>query len=169
MSKKKTDTSLKQEHTIRNLDPLKITNRKCCIHMWKTPMVRPSGDVVVCNYASTKYSEEVPEKDRLTLGSLDNNTFEEIWNGDKLSRWRIHEIKGNYTELTNQCQFCIPDHFLSDDEVINYLKAIKCEHLIDPYLKRMKNLKGRKWQKEEQSMKKEVLHKEGKYGSNEPV
>jgi hypothetical protein len=145
----KTNAALKQEHTIRNLDPLKITNRKCCIHMWRTPMVRPSSDVVVCNYASTKYSEEVPEKDRLTLG--------------------VHEIKGNYTELTNQCQFCIPDHFLSDEEVVNYLKAIKCEHLMDPYLKRIKKLKGRKWQKEEQTIKKEVLHKEGKYGSNEPV
>lgn len=105
------------------------TNRGCCAHMFKTPMIGPDGKLSICNIY------------RNVVGDTKDSSLNELWEHDLLLKYRISEIKGDYHKLPKTCQECKQESYLSDYEVIEYLKALEMEHLIEPYIKRVNKRK----------------------------
>ena len=84
---------------------------------WVNVGVFPNGDYSMCCsfIDSTKQSEDVSNlqnqrvvyetntEDEFYIGSLHNNSLEEIWNNDKMKNIRIKMLKGEYLK---QCEAC---------------------------------------------------------------
>lgn len=78
-----------------NWNPLELakTSKTFCIFPWIHQYVGPSGDVKPC--CVYDYSSE--------LGSLKENTLQEIWNNEKTKEMRLQFLKG---EMNEGCTLC---------------------------------------------------------------
>lgn len=101
--------------------------RRPCGAAWKTPNIAHDGTVVPCcrdlNFA-------------LRLGNIKEKSLTELWFGEKITRLRIAHVIGNLDKFP-MCRDCIePESYISDEEIISYLRDINREDLIEIYLKR---------------------------------
>lgn len=56
-----------------------------CIVPFTNVILNPDGDISICRQKGTKH----------VVGSLKNQTLEEVWNGDYLQKWRSEFLSGN--------------------------------------------------------------------------
>lgn len=98
-----------------------------CGAVWKTPNICHNGTVVPCCRDINL---------TLDLGNIQEKSLTELWFGEKITKLRIAHITGNLDEFPI-CKECIePESYISDEEIISYLKDINREDLIEIYLKR---------------------------------
>ena len=102
------------------------TNR-ACKGVFKTPHISKDGTVTVC---CTDF------RLLMALGNVSHQSLEEIWFGEAAKKLRLTHILGKQNRILS-CRHCIRDFPMPDDEVVAYLKFIKREELIEPYLKRV--------------------------------
>jgi radical SAM protein with 4Fe4S-binding SPASM domain len=106
--------------------------RRPCPALWRTPIIYRNGDVSVCCI-------DIYMKNK--IGNVNEKSLNEIWNSELLKKWRIAQIEGKFEESGPICGNCgnAFGPFLTDKYIINYLKDIKRDDLINGYLKRIKN------------------------------
>jgi MoaA/NifB/PqqE/SkfB family radical SAM enzyme len=99
--------------------------RRPCSGPWKTPCIRWDGELTVCCFDPSM---------ELSLGNLSENSFSELWFGDKIENIRKHNINGDFDKiLTNQgykkCQNCsgLDTPFISDEEIALYKRETGIE------------------------------------------
>ena len=74
--------------------PNHIKNKILCFAPWNMATIDPFGNVYPCCYACTfqNLSEDLTHSywgnEDLSMGNLKQNSFEEIWNGEKFARFR---------------------------------------------------------------------------------
>ena len=107
-----------------------MAKRKPCGGPFKTPVIHVDGRVTVC-------CKDVEMA--LCLGNINDEPFEKIWNNEFATKIRLAHITGNLDDIP-KCKWCInlDNTFVRDEEVVEYLKSIHREELIEPYLKRMR-------------------------------
>jgi len=78
----------------------------------------------------------------INIGNIKNESIKNIWNGNKLKNYRISHIRGNFNEVP-LCGECPgqPFGYISNEEIIEFLKSIGEEKYINEFLKRMKVIK----------------------------
>jgi radical SAM protein with 4Fe4S-binding SPASM domain len=102
---------------------------KPCRYIWCMPIIAHNGDVTVC--CNDNFFE-------LKLGNINEKPFEEIWTNEKATELRINHIKNNLKATPNEkCFHCrkfleLPE--MKDEWIVDYLKTIHREDLIEPYL-----------------------------------
>lgn len=65
-----------------------------CIVPFTNIILNPEGDISICRQKGTKH----------IVGSLKNNTIEEIWNNDYLKKWRSEFLNGDINICKNEIQ-----------------------------------------------------------------
>ncbi len=68
--------------------------RAACPGLWMTPVIRHDGQLMMCC---------ADLQGEMNLGSLRQQTFLELWNGDKAQQLRRQHLKGNFEGV---CQGC---------------------------------------------------------------
>ncbi len=71
--------------------------RPPCAGLWNTPMVHVDGSLTTCCL-----DEGLKNK----LGSITESSLLELWHGDKINRWRMAQIQGNFEESGPLCSSC---------------------------------------------------------------
>ena len=71
--------------------------RPPCAGLWNTPMVHVNGEVTTCCL-----DEHLENK----VGNLQNQSLHDIWNGEKMNRWRVAHIQGKFEESGPLCTRC---------------------------------------------------------------
>ena len=104
---------------------------------WVNVGVFPNGHYSMCCsfIDSTKQSEDVSnlqnqrvvygtdKEDKFYIGSIHNNSLEEIWNNDKMKNIRIKMLKGEYLK---QCEACYySESIIGSSERTRYSKYFK--------------------------------------------
>ncbi len=64
---------------------------KNCLAPWRTAVISANGDVTPCNCTP-----------QILIGTLSNQSFAELWNGDAMKKWRTSVMKG----VCKSCLFC---------------------------------------------------------------
>ncbi|MFH1849554.1 MAG: SPASM domain-containing protein [archaeon] len=105
--------------------------RRPCSGLWKYKNIGWDGVVTVCCLD--------PERE-LAIGNVKDTPLDLLWQGKKISQYRIWHILGQFDQMP-KCMFCnnLDSPKISDDEIVEYLREIKRDDLIGPFLKRMKN------------------------------
>ena len=95
-----------------------MINTTFCMAPWVNIGVNPNGEYTMCCFSKNYEEEEGVEKDpfldqreffeideenKLFLGSVHDNTLEEIWNNDAMRNIRLKMLKG---EPVENCQVC---------------------------------------------------------------
>ncbi len=115
------------------------SKKKPCAFLWNSPIIAWDGKVTVCC---------ADDDFLLSVGNLNKESLKDIWDGNKITQFRLNHIKGEFNKMPSdknkEMPFCLACHdlgniTLSDEEVIQYLKSIKKEELIDEYKKRIQN------------------------------
>lgn len=103
--------------------------RRPCFQLWNMCIVSASGIVIPC--CKDAFYE-------LTIGSINESSLDDLWLGEKIKEIRLKQIKGEFNNF-RICASCTnsPGGYLSDEEVIEYLKTISKPQLISNYLKRV--------------------------------
>jgi len=111
------------------------STKRPCIFLWRNPIIYWDGKVSVC-------CTDINAK--LIVGDLNRQNLRDIWEGEKITEFRIMHIMGKFHEMPSYeknklpvCLTCQNSLVLEDDEVVDYLKSIGREELIEPYLKRV--------------------------------
>jgi cyclic pyranopterin phosphate synthase len=91
--------------------------RDFCIVPFTTIILEPNGSVGICRLKGTEYS----------IGSLKNNTLEEIWNGEIVRNWRKEFIEGNSSICRQEidfrnCNLCQENNKLYHDAEITEIQ-----------------------------------------------
>ena len=69
-----------------------------CSRLWSTAVITWNGDVVPCIYhANHEY----------VLGNLEDNSFKDIWNSEKMLTLRRSMLDNNYLQHSSLCEHCI--------------------------------------------------------------
>ncbi len=69
-----------------------------CSRIWSTAVITWNGNVVPCIYnANHEY----------VIGNLNKNSFQEIWNSERMIALRQSMLNGSYLELSPLCEHCI--------------------------------------------------------------
>ena len=112
-------------------------NTTFCMAPWVNVGVFPNGHYSMCCsfIDSTKQSEDVSNlqnqrvvygtdtEDEFYIGSIHNNSLEEIWNNDKMKNIRIKMLKGEYLK---QCEACYySESIIGSSERTRYSKYFK--------------------------------------------
>ena len=97
-----------------------------CLAVFRQPMIRVDGSVTVCNYDLGL---------KLKLGNINKVSFEKLWYDEKITKLRINHITGK--DLPEKCINCKPDHFLTRNQTIKYLKLIDRKELAHAFLRRI--------------------------------
>ncbi|MCK9224759.1 MAG: radical SAM protein [Candidatus Muirbacterium halophilum] len=99
--------------------------RRPCSGPWKTPCIRWDGELTVCCFDPSM---------ELSLGNLSNNTFSQLWFGEKIENMRKLNIKGEFDKIKTKdgftkCLNCsgLDTPFLSDEEIALYKMEKKIE------------------------------------------
>ncbi|MFH0906930.1 MAG: radical SAM/SPASM domain-containing protein [bacterium] len=71
-------------------DIIKKTKRYPCYHLWLSPAIHWNGDVSVC-------CDDWGRK--ALLGNIKNQTIHQIWNSEKIKRYRQYHLKGLYEKV----------------------------------------------------------------------
>jgi radical SAM protein with 4Fe4S-binding SPASM domain len=105
-----------------------------CKYIWCMPIIAYNGDVTVC--CNDNFFE-------LKLGNINDAPLEDIWTNEKAKQLRLLHIT-NQLESTpgKKCYWCrkhwkIPE--MEHSWIIDYLKSIGKEDLIEPYLARFRS------------------------------
>ncbi len=104
---------------------------RACKAVFKTPHISKDGTVTVC---CTDF------RLLMALGNVKDKHLEEIWFGDEAKELRLLHVNGKQKKILS-CRYCIRDFPMPDEEVVAYLKFIKREELIEPYLQRVNSSK----------------------------
>jgi len=95
-------------------DPSSLrSDRMPCPGLWKTPVIRWDGELMAC-------CADVDGE--LSVGSLRDATFDELWFGEQMTTYRMLHIEGRFDEIP-KCWSCGGINFykMSADEVRAYL------------------------------------------------
>ena len=71
--------------------------RPPCAGLWNTPMVHVNGEVTTCC---------LDEKLENKVGNLQQNSLQDIWNGEVMNNWRKAHIEGRFDESGPLCTRC---------------------------------------------------------------
>ncbi|MCP4868227.1 MAG: hypothetical protein GY898_05865 [Proteobacteria bacterium] len=88
-------------------------DRMPCPGLWKTPVIRWDGELMAC---CADIDGEI------SVGSLRDATFDELWFGDVMTNYRMLHIEGRFEEIP-KCWSCGGINFykMSAEEVRAYL------------------------------------------------
>ncbi|MFA5479074.1 MAG: radical SAM/SPASM domain-containing protein [Candidatus Muiribacteriota bacterium] len=96
----------------------KENRRRACSGPWKTPAIKWDGTLTICCFDPSM---------ELQIGNLNNNTFSELWFGDKINSIRKNHLNGDFDKVLTKdgyqkCLYCpgLDTPFLSDEEIKNY-------------------------------------------------
>lgn len=106
--------------------------RKPCFQLWNMCVISCSGRVAPC--CKDVFFE-------LLLGNIKNMTIEEMWLGKRLEDIRLAQIKGEFDKykICAECM-CPPGGYMSDEDIIDYLKLIGKDELISKYLNKVNTM-----------------------------
>jgi radical SAM protein with 4Fe4S-binding SPASM domain len=106
------------------------SNRNPCPGLWKTPVIRWDGNLQPC-------CADVDGE--IDVGNLRDGTFDELWFGEAMTRYRLWHIEGRFEEMP-KCWSCGGINFykMSPDEVSAYLDDVGRPDLWPVYRGRMK-------------------------------
>ena len=95
-----------------------------CLVPFTTIILEPNGNVGVCRLHGTDKA----------IGSLNNNTIEEIWNGTHLKKWRREFLDGKPEICKNQiknknCNLCIENNKLLNSVEFNETQTTPIQKL----------------------------------------
>ena len=68
--------------------------RKACPGLWLTPVIRHDGNLMMCC---------ADLRGELNLGSLEEHSFRELWNGDSATRKRMDHLNGIFEGVCEGC------------------------------------------------------------------
>jgi radical SAM protein with 4Fe4S-binding SPASM domain len=111
--------------------------KRPCKFLWKSPQISWDGNVTVC-------CSDIDFL--LSLGNINENSLEELWNNNNAKKYRLMHVLGEFdkTPKTREgnpiCLNCHSHIEMTDEEVIDYLKEINREDLIDSYLELVNKL-----------------------------
>jgi len=71
--------------------------RPPCAGLWTTPMVQVNGDVTTCCL-----DEHLVNK----IGNLTEQSLSEIWNSERMNRWRVAQMEGRFEDSGPLCTKC---------------------------------------------------------------
>jgi radical SAM protein with 4Fe4S-binding SPASM domain len=95
-------------------DPSSLrSDRMPCPGLWKTPVIRWDGELMAC---CADIDGEI------SVGSLRDATFDELWFGEAMTNYRMLHIEGRFEEIP-KCWSCGGINFykMSPEEVRAYL------------------------------------------------
>ena len=69
-----------------------------CPRLWSTSVITWNGNVVPCIYHANH---------EIILGNLKEETFRDIWNGEKMMALRESMLNGSYLDFSPLCEHCI--------------------------------------------------------------
>jgi len=69
-------------------------NRTACPGLWLTPVIRHDGALMMCC---------ADLRGELSLGSLQHNSFETLWNGEAATRIRMDHLNGKFEGVCASC------------------------------------------------------------------
>jgi len=111
------------------------TKRRPCAGPFKTPAVMWDGTLTICCFDGMM---------NLNLGNLKEKSFKELWYGEKANEIRLKHIRGEFDKVLTRwgfpkCLHCrgYDTPQITDEEIIQFLKAIGKEDEIEPYLRRV--------------------------------
>ena len=78
-------------------------NDNFCDHIINTITIRWNGDIVPCCYDLTS---------KVVLGNIQNNSLNDIWNGDGYNKLRNDIAKRKFNELCGSCALMMPTKYL---------------------------------------------------------
>ena len=108
------------------------TDRNPCPGLWKTPVIRHDGRLMAC---CADVDGEIP------VGNLSDHTFQEMWEGALMTRYRLWHIEGRFDQMP-KCEGCggIGWIDMSPEEIRAWLIEVGREELYEPYLRRIGRL-----------------------------
>lgn len=111
-------------------DPSSLrSDRMPCPGLWKTPVIRWDGELMAC-------CADVDGE--ISVGSLRDATFDELWFGPTMTNYRMLHIEGRFEEIP-KCWSCGGINFykMSPEEVRAYLDDNDRLDLWPAYTERM--------------------------------
>ncbi|MER5950230.1 radical SAM protein [Streptomyces sp. NPDC001904] len=82
-----------------------------CMHPWSYAYVRYDGAVGFCDH--------LIGSDEYTLGSLKDNTFEEIWNGEKWQALRRAHLSGHIPDAFAPCRYTYAQRYTDFEYLVH--------------------------------------------------
>ena len=71
--------------------------RPPCAGLWNTPMIHTDGTVTTCC---------LDEHLLNALGNIRSHSLAELWYGERMHRWRLAQIRGDFHESGPFCMDC---------------------------------------------------------------
>ena len=107
----------------------KTAARRPCPGLWKTPVIRHDGQLMACC---------ADVDGHIQVGNLRDHTFQELWEGENMNRYRVWHIVGEFHQIPT-CEGCggIGWIEMSDDEIHQWLEETGHLDLLPVYLRRM--------------------------------
>ena len=104
-------------------------DRMPCPGLWKTPVIRWDGELMAC---CADIDGEI------SVGNLRDHTFDELWFGEAMTRYRVLHIQGRFDEIP-KCWACGGINFykMSAAEVRGYLDEVGRADAWPDYTRRM--------------------------------
>lgn len=104
-----------------------------CSGPWKSPVIHWDGRLSVC-------CRDL--EGGLSPGNINENTFDELWFGEKMDHLRMRHVEGRLSDVP-VCKDCpgqaVP--IITDNEIVEFLRATGRENKISEYLDRVNKLK----------------------------
>jgi len=98
-----------------------------CARPWLSSFINPDGSVLICCFLPTE-----------PIGNIRENSFKEIWYGEKMKQFRKRARSG---KLNKDCRFCFAQIVKENNELNMILNKLKLSHSINY----MKSLFSRKF------------------------
>lgn len=104
-------------------------DRMPCPGLWKTPVIRWDGELMAC-------CADVDNE--ISIGSLRDHTFDELWFGERMTELRLLHIEGRFEQIP-KCWACGGINFykMEPGEVRQYLDEVGRGDLYAGYVARM--------------------------------
>lgn len=89
-----------------------MVRRPACMHPWSYAYIRYDGAVGFCDHLIGGDGE-------YTLGSLRENTFDEIWNGEKWQDLRRAHLSGNIPDEYLPCRYTYAQRYVDFEHLVH--------------------------------------------------
>lgn len=110
----------------------KERKRRPCAGLWNTPTVHVSGILTTCCL-------DTELKNR--LGNIKDEPLSHLWNQEKIHRWRLAQIEGDFDKSGPACSTCNFESagFYPEEKIIRYLEEKGEFEVLKRYLEMIEN------------------------------
>ena len=88
-----------------------MVRKPACMHPWSYAYIRYNGAVGFCDH--------LIGNDEFTLGSLRENTFEEIWNGEAWQSLRRAHLQGEIPDAFSPCRYSYAQRYVDFEYLVH--------------------------------------------------